>query len=475
MLPRFKVCKYSSSLLFFLCFLFSLLFFVHPVKAAVLFEDNFETHGANKWEVKENTCGSLWDINDGKYGIVINHYSCATNVVPKDEYWDLSWNDYIFEVDMDFVSGTDHNLAFRYTYPNIWYGIHFQVSDNPDLSTVTLESVASGYQNKVNYPAVNGQSYHIKVIMNGDYIQFFIGDDLVIDYPSAGGGKPTGKIALRAGAGADPHSETWFDNVRVTTIDHVEAPEENIPVVLLPGLSGSWNTQALITGGQGGNWKKVPFVKVYDNLRSTFLDNAGYTEGEDYFEFYYDWRKPLNELANGLRDYLENTVLDGKLPETKVNLVGHSMGGMVARAYGQTYGEDKINKIVTSGSPHEGVISAWKAWSGASVGERWSWEWIGLQLYLHMHKLKYSSPVATVHGLTPGLADLLPIFDFAKDKNDQVIDVTTMDSFNTYLESLKNTLTNDLKAILNTIAGINQETDEWIKLGERSLTDRAIR
>lgn len=30
---------------------------------------------------------------------------------------------------------------------------------------------------------------------------------------------PSGKIALRAGTGSDPNSETWFDNVKVTSID----------------------------------------------------------------------------------------------------------------------------------------------------------------------------------------------------------------------------------------------------------------
>jgi len=263
----------------------------------------------------------------------------------------------------------------------------------------------------------------------------------------------------------------------VTTLDHVEEPEENPPVVVLPGLGGSWNTTALVTGGAGGTWKKVPFVKVYDNLKSTFIDNADYTEGGDYFEFYYDWRKPLDELADELKDYLETTVLDGKPPETKVNLIGHSMGGMVARAYGQKYlGEDKINNLVTIGSPHEGAIKAWQGWAGAETGNRWSWQWIVLQLYLHINKVKYASPVEAVHGLTPGLKDLTPIFDFAKDQNNEEIDVTTMDSFNAYLAELKVNLTEDLRNLLNTIAGHdpNEDTVEWVKLDERSLADQIL-
>jgi len=252
------------------------------------------------------------------------------------------------------------------------------------------------------------------------------------------------------------------------------SPSPKTPVVLLPGLGGSWNTAAMISGGSGGSWKKTPFVKIYDNLKETFLNSAGYTEGDNYFEFYYDWRKPLASLADSFKDYLVNIVPG----DTKVNLVGHSLGGMVARAYAQKYGWDKINQIVTSGSPHEGAIKAWQGWSGAEIGDRWSWEWIGLQLYLQIHKDNYTSPVKAVRDLAPGLIDLSPIFDFAKNNSNQVISVNSMSSFNSYLAGLKTSLSADLKKLMTTISGLEQSNDqdtvEWIKLTDRSLTDQLL-
>lgn len=247
-----------------------------------------------------------------------------------------------------------------------------------------------------------------------------------------------------------------------------------IPVVLLPGLGGSWNTTAMISGGTSGSWKKTPFVKVYDHLKETFLTSAGYTEGDNYFEFYYDWRKPLATLADSFEDYLNNTVP----ADTKVNLVGHSLGGMVARSYAQKYGLDKIDQIVTTGSPHEGAIKAWQGWSGAEIGDRWSWEWIGLQLYLQIHKSEYISPVKAVRDLAPGLIDLSPIFNFAKNKNNQLISVSNMSSFNSYLAGLKTSLSVDLKTLMTTISGLGQSNDqdtiEWIKLTDRSLADQLL-
>lgn len=270
----------------------------------------------------------------------------------------------------------------------------------------------------------------------------------------------------------------YLSSVYKTQISNLPPqPQSNVPVVLVPGFGGSWSTSDIISGGSGGSWKKTPFIKVYDNIKSTFIDNGGYVEGDDYFEFYYDWRKPADDLADSLNNYINSIVLAGKPAGTKVNLIGHSFGGVVSKAYGQKHGTDKINKLVTSGSPHEGAISAWQGWSGAEVGDRWSWQWIALQLYLQIHKGKYSSPVSAIQDLSPSLSNLTPIFDFAKDSNDQVINVTTMNSFNSYLDTLKTSIDAGLKNLMASIAGNENSSNdsiEWVKLGDRSLADRLL-
>lgn len=43
----------------------------------------------------------------------------------------------------------------------------------------------------------------------------------------------------------------------------------------------------------------------------------------------------------------------------QLTLVGHSMGGLVARAYLQRYGGAKVRKLVTIGTPHHGSVHAW--------------------------------------------------------------------------------------------------------------------
>jgi triacylglycerol esterase/lipase EstA (alpha/beta hydrolase family) len=46
---------------------------------------------------------------------------------------------------------------------------------------------------------------------------------------------------------------------------------------------------------------------------------------------------------------------------TKITLVAHSMGGLVARAYLRRYGADRVRSLVVIGTPHHGSVHAWLA------------------------------------------------------------------------------------------------------------------
>ncbi|HEX9694753.1 MAG TPA: alpha/beta fold hydrolase [Actinomycetota bacterium] len=66
----------------------------------------------------------------------------------------------------------------------------------------------------------------------------------------------------------------------------------------------------------------------------------------------------VNELAEQLSAHVDRV-----LEETgahQVHLIGHSLGGLVARAYIQLCGaSDKVHTCVTLGSPHGGTYAAW--------------------------------------------------------------------------------------------------------------------
>jgi pimeloyl-ACP methyl ester carboxylesterase len=87
---------------------------------------------------------------------------------------------------------------------------------------------------------------------------------------------------------------------------------------------------------------------VYDQLIE-FLKGIGYHDS-DIFKFDYDWRLSNFDNADLLASYIERI----GAPD-RVDLIAHSMGGLIARIYFQNKGgSDKINNLIMIGTPHLG-------------------------------------------------------------------------------------------------------------------------
>lgn len=133
-------------------------------------------------------------------------------------------------------------------------------------------------------------------------------------------------------------------------------------------------------------------VSIYENIRKTLEQSGGYSIGKDLFMFSYDWRldnrisaahlaSQVNEYQKLYRENIEKFVFEGdenkfkafwsKLDKNnlltdddriKVNLVAHSMGGLVSRYYIQMLGgEDQVHKLIMLGTPNQGAMDALKA------------------------------------------------------------------------------------------------------------------
>lgn len=61
----------------------------------------------------------------------------------------------------------------------------------------------------------------------------------------------------------------------------------------------------------------------------------------------------INEYSHAVE--LAIDALIAKTGASKIALVGHSMGGLAARSYLQTFGSTKIAKVITLGTPHQGT------------------------------------------------------------------------------------------------------------------------
>lgn len=150
-------------------------------------------------------------------------------------------------------------------------------------------------------------------------------------------------------------------------------------VVLLPGIMGSllssirgvtellWINPAIFLKGQssllelnlegsGDLHPEVDAVPVgLEKLTYTKIGIA-LSRKVDLYEFPYDWRRPIAWNARLLHDYIERWAQGQK--ERQFTLVGHSMGGLVARAYlalHRTQAEVRVNRVVMQGTPHYGA------------------------------------------------------------------------------------------------------------------------
>jgi len=77
------------------------------------------------------------------------------------------------------------------------------------------------------------------------------------------------------------------------------------------------------------------------------------------FLFPYDWRKPIEEIAEDLASFINSTVrrIWGN---TKIDIIAHSMGGLVTKAWLLSHtSEQNIGKIIMVGVPHLGSPQAY--------------------------------------------------------------------------------------------------------------------
>jgi len=89
------------------------------------------------------------------------------------------------------------------------------------------------------------------------------------------------------------------------------------------------------------------------------------------FPFAYDWRQALEAIESALADFVDEVIdrtkllkhyhqagFGGRKFPAQVNLVGHSMGGLIIAGYLQKHGLKKVNGVATIGSPFRGSLEA---------------------------------------------------------------------------------------------------------------------
>lgn len=163
------------------------------------------------------------------------------------------------------------------------------------------------------------------------------------------------------------------------------------PLVVVPGLLGSRLCRPGPDGEEQVVWGTVDAMGQFPTLRlvpesddvaacglireisflgilsqtvyGPFVDRlarAGYVEGKTLFVFDYDWRLSVADNAERLA-----TFIDTELPPGEIDIVGHSMGGLISRTYALRHGgAERIDRLITAGSPWLGSVQAYELLQG---------------------------------------------------------------------------------------------------------------
>lgn len=108
--------------------------------------------------------------------------------------------------------------------------------------------------------------------------------------------------------------------------------------------------------------RTVVLVHGYLANRSTLFPLAAYLRlrgVKQILTFNYESAAGVERAARALREYLRRHVRGGR-----IDLVCHSLGGLVARVYIQELGgARRVDRCITLGTPHRGTYNSYWLWS----------------------------------------------------------------------------------------------------------------
>ncbi|MDO8261548.1 MAG: LamG-like jellyroll fold domain-containing protein, partial [Candidatus Magasanikbacteria bacterium] len=179
------------------------------------------------------------------------------------------------------------------------------------------------------------------------------------------------------------------------------------PVIIVPGIMGSWTTD--------DGWKLDPILHTYDDLWGAFK-SAGYEENKNLFAFPYQWRFSNSYTASLLKNKIDQ--VKNICHCNKVDLVAHSMGGLVARYYiVSDYYENDVDKLVFLGTPHKGSPKSYLMWEAGEGFVDLKEKIVKYYFNFESHFRGYKNIFSYIQNEVKSVEQLLPDYSYIKDKN----------------------------------------------------------
>ncbi len=275
--------------------------------------------------------------------------------------------------------------------------VHIPPNQPPVLSFVgTSGYTADGVEPNVSFKTMNAPIFkvsysdpesavpsYIRAVINNLYYALATTTGGVYVYEANLDSFPKGSFSYHFEA------SDGISSVRLPASGELSFEVKNMPVILVPGILGTelwrrnekiWVNGQSIVGDVGDDFLNVlamnfngisgdnqitvgdiirsePFTDVFNGLISQF-SSLGYMEDTDLFVVPYDWRLDIRTSSNILKDKIDS--VKNQTGSSKVDIVAHSMGGLLTKQYIINNDSSSINKIVFVGTPHLGAPKATK-------------------------------------------------------------------------------------------------------------------
>ncbi len=250
----------------------------------------------------------------------------------------------------------------------------------------------------------------------------------------------------------------WYSSDNGTRhISYAEYKLTKDTIVIIPGIFASWNKQALLHNENVSiyDWKLNSVVTEYNGLINS-LNNAQYIKNQDYYIFPYDWRKNIEDSSDNLDDFINEKILKDN-ENTKITIIGHSLGGLIGRIWTQKHGNNNISKLISVGSPHKGSPETYRPLEAGEIERKNTFMWLAQKIIIILNKSGIETDKKTIQNRFPVLYDLFPLFPFLKTSDGEYINNSELSIQNILLNEYNSSI-DDIQSIFFSIYGANIET-----------------
>lgn len=479
------------------------LYFLEPCFASQTFFDNFSN--LDNWSIIPADQINTWSVNDGWLAGDIPRKGSSYILLDKiilDRNFDITFDAInLLGIDQEFVFGYDPVSSTRYIVNTRFYQTGWPDGANEVVlwkcSSSCNELKRNGY---LGFSLEKNKKYSFRSVLNNGVLTFYIDGMDVLTYSDLSLENVSGQVGFwNWGGDYSAGVSNRYDNFSInlglpipTETPIIEPTQISTPtqtptptltptptqapkkkkIFVLPGLGASWNSEAMVYGKQVNNsdWKMTPFVNNYDGVIELMEDN-GLKRDEDFYVWNYDWRRSISEIENNFDSFVRSKILSAN---DEIYLVGHSLGGVVARLWAQdNKSDERIKQVIDLGSPNLGSLETYSVWNGGEILEYNGISSVAFQILLGLQNKSFViSDIDKIRSFAPVAKDLLPTFDYVI-KNNKTVSWNSLSFANTDLNN-KNSNIRDIFGKLFLSVGVGVSTPKMIKIGSRSACDKAL-